>query len=166
MREYWMKRIRRSRRLSYSVFHRLEKVAWIQCADPFGTKLARPLQVFDIGEALELCRGYFLDEAPSNIESCAIAKVLRRVPDEWHDSFGVIKKLAIVYQDLDAGQKGIVYRALGFRPYARCVGARHYTEPTRGGSEGHKVVWARKLRRVSGQHYDVEMPEPNGALLS
>ena len=161
-----MKRIRRSRRLSYAVLHRLEKVGWVQCADPFGTNLAKPLQKFDVGDAVELCRGYFFDEAPSNIESCAIANVLRRLPDEWYQSFGVIKKLAIVYQDIDAGQKGIVYKALGFKPYARCVRARHYTSPTRGSSSGNKVVWARSLRRVSGHHYDVKMPEPNATLLS
>jgi hypothetical protein len=33
---YWMTRKRRSRRISYSVEHLGEKVAWIQCADPFG----------------------------------------------------------------------------------------------------------------------------------
>ncbi len=58
---YWMTRKRRSRRISYSVEYLDEKVAWIQCADPFGTKLAKPLQIFDINESIELARGYFLD---------------------------------------------------------------------------------------------------------
>jgi hypothetical protein len=159
MQHYWMKRLRRSRRLSYVVFYYNEKVAWIQVADPFGTKLAKPLQAFDIQEAVELCRGYFIDAAPANIESCAIGKILRQLPNDWYSRFGIIKKLAIVYQDVDANQKGVVYRALGFKPYAYCIGARHYTAPTRGHSSGNKILWARGLRPVSGQHYKVLMPE-------
>ena len=52
---YWMKRIRRSRRLSYVVYYLYSKVAWIQVADPFGTKLKQPLQNFDISEVIGLC---------------------------------------------------------------------------------------------------------------
>ena len=72
---YWMKRVRRSRRLSYAVFHCDEKVAWVQVADPFGTKLKKPLQTFEMQEVVELCRGYFIDNTPANIESCAIGKI-------------------------------------------------------------------------------------------
>lgn len=159
MRQYWMKRIRRSRRLSYSVFYKREKVAWIQCADPFGTKFAKPLEIFKINDAIELCRGYFLEDAPSNIESCAIGKVLRLVPNDWYDNFGVIKKIAIVYQDLDSNQKGIVYQALGFYPYYYCKRARHFSKPKRGNSHGRKILWAKTLRRVNGKHYKVNMPQ-------
>lgn len=161
MQHYWMKRVRRSHRLSYDVFHYTEKVAWIQVADPFGTKLTKSLQVFDIQEAVELCRGYFIDAAPTNIESCAIGKILRRLPNDWYSSFGIVKKLAIVYQDVDAKQRGVVYRALGFKPYGYCVRARHYTAPTRGNSSGNKILWARGLKPISGQHYKVLMPETN-----
>ena len=156
---YWMKRIRRSRKLSYCAFYLGEKVAWIQCADPFGTSLAKPLQAFDIGEAIELCRGYFRDEAPGNIESCTIANVMRRLPNDWYVKFGVVKKIAIVYQDLDIGQKGIVYGAVGFLPYAKAKRARHHSEAKRGNSKGYKIVWARALRPISGQHYKISMPE-------
>jgi len=159
MQHYWMKRVRRSRRLSYIVSHCNEEVAWIQVADPFGTKLAKPLQAFDIQEAVELCRGYFIDAAPANIESCAIAKILRVLPNDWYSCFSVMKKLVIVYQDVDVKQRGIVYRALGFKPYACCVRARHYTAPTRGNSSGNKILWGRGLKPVSGQHYKVLMPE-------
>lgn len=159
MQYYWMKRVRRSRRLSYAVFYSDDKVAYIQVAEPFGTKLTKPLQHFDIQEAVELCRGYFIDTAPANIESCAIGKILRLLPNDWHSSFGVMKKLAVVYQDLDAKQRGVVYRALGFQPYAYCVRARHYSAPTRGNSNGKKILWARRLKPVSGQHYTVLMPE-------
>ena len=131
---YWMKRIRRSRRLSYLVFHRNEKVAWVQLADPFGTKIKKPLQVFELHEVVELCRGYFIDSAPSNIESCAIGKILRLIPNDWHKSFGITKKIAIIYQDIDAKQRGVVYRALGFKSYGYCVRARLHTAPTRGNS--------------------------------
>jgi hypothetical protein len=160
-----MKRIRRSRKLSYVVFHRSEKVAWVQCADPFGTRLAKPLQAFGINEAVELCRGYFIDKAPANIESCAIGMVLRLLPNDWYSNYGIVKKVIVVYQDMDAGQDGTVYRALGFRPYAQCVRARHYAKPARGNSQGRKVVWARGLRPVSGHHYKVTMPEANPSLL-
>lgn len=156
---YWMKRIRRSRRLSYTVFHYKEKVAWIQLADPFGTKLKKPLQIFELKEVVELCRGYFIDSAPANIESCAIGKILRILPDDWYESFGIIKKLVIIYQDVDVKQRGVVYRALGFKSYGYCVRARHHTEPTRGNSSGNKLLWARGLRRVSGRHYKVLLPE-------
>ena len=159
MQHYWMKRIRRSRRLSYTVFHCNEKVAWIQVADLFGTKLTNPLQTFEIQEAVELCRGYFIDTAPAYIESCAIGKILRLIPNDWYRNFGIMKKLAIIYQDVDAKQRGVVYRALGFKPYARCIRARHYTTPTRGNSKGNKIIWARGFRPVSGQHYRVSMPE-------
>jgi hypothetical protein len=159
MQHYWMKRVRRSRRLSYQVFHRTEKVAWIQIADPFGTKLTKSLQLFDIQDALELCRGYFFDHAPAYIESCAIGKILRQLPNDWYNTFGVVKKLAIVYQDIDAKQRGVVYRALGFKSYGDCVRARHYTAPTRGSSSGHKIVWAKGLKPVSGRHYKIAMPK-------
>ena len=165
LRHYWMKRIRRSRRLSYSVLYRNEEVAWIQCADPFGTRLAKPLQRFDIQEAVELCRGYFVDSAPGNIESCSIAMVLRFLPNDWYRAFGVVKRIAIVYQDLDAGQKGIVYKALGFAPYGRCHRARHHLASTRGNSRGNKMIWARGLRAVSGQHYRALLPKSDPAIL-
>jgi hypothetical protein len=161
MQYYWMKRVRRSHRLSYEVYYYNDKVAWIQIAEPFGTKLTKSLQVFDIQETVELCRGYFIDDAPINIESCAIGKILRRLPNDWHRSFGIVKKLAIVYQDIDANQRGVVYRALGFKPYGYCVRARHYTAPTRGNSSGNKIIWARGLKPVSGQHYEVLMPKIN-----
>ncbi|MFC2042023.1 hypothetical protein ACFLTV_00765 [Chloroflexota bacterium] len=157
--QYWMKRVRRSRRLSFAVFHCNKKVAWIQIAEPFGTRLTKPLQTFDIQEAVELCRGYFIDAAPANIESCAIGMALRLLPNTWYSSFGLIKKLAIVYQDLDVKQRGVVYRALGFKPYACCIRARHYTTPARSNSSGNKILWARGLKAVSGQHYKVLMPE-------
>jgi len=159
LKHYWMRRIRRSRRLSYSVFYLGEKVAWIQIADPFGTKLTKPLQVFDLQDVVELCRGYFIDDAPSNIESCAIGKILRVLPNDWFRRWGIMKKIAIVYQDVDARQRGIVYRALGFKPYAFCIRARHYMAPTRGNSNGNKILWARKLRPISGRHYKVLMPD-------
>jgi hypothetical protein len=159
VRYYWMKRVRRSRRLSYTVIYDGAKVAWIQCADPFGTKLAKPLEIFEINDAVELCRGYFIEEAPSNIESCAIAKVLRLIPNDWYYSFGVTKKLAIVYQDLDSNQKGVVYQALGFKPYYYCNRARHFSKPKRGNSHGRKILWAKSLRRVNGKHYKVNMPK-------
>jgi hypothetical protein len=162
--KYWMPRVRRSRKLSYAIQYREDTVAWVQCADPFGTRLAKPLQAFDIDDALELARGYFIDEAPQNIESCAIAMVLRRIPNDWYSKFGVIKKIVIVYQDLDAAQAGTVYKALGFAPYALCVRARHHTNPTRGNTRGHKIVWARHLRRVNAGRYDVHLPEPPVAL--
>jgi len=158
MQHYWMKRIRRSRRLSYSVFHNNEKVAWIQIADPFGTKIKKPLQKFEIGEAVEICRGYFIESAPANIESCAIGKILRVIPNDWYRRFGVIKKLAIIYQDVDVQQLGIVYKALGFKSYGCCVRARNYKAPTRGNSKGNKILWARGLRPVSGHHYKVVIP--------
>src|SRR5574341_1738531 len=158
--QYWMTRVRRSRRISYEVWYNGVRVGWIQCADPFGTKLAKPLQVFDINEAVELCRGYFYDDAPSNIESCAIGKVLRQVPNQWYKDFKVIKKVALIYQDIDVAQKGIVYRALGFVPYAKCLRARHYSAPKHGDSKGQKILWARSLSPVSGQHYKVIMPVP------
>lgn len=155
---YWMNRTRRSRRLSYTVIYGGTNVAWLQCADPFGTKLAKPLQMFDINDAVEICRGYFLEDTPCNIESCAIGKVLRIIPNDWYTHFGKIKKLAIIYQDTDAGQKGIVYRALGFMPYSRCAHARHHSKPTRGNSHGNKILWARALHPVSGHHYSVLLP--------
>ena len=163
---YWLKRKRRSRRLSYSVSYQGLEAAWIQCADPFGTKLAKPLQIFDINDAIEICRGYFIDDTPSNIESCAIGKVLRLIPNHWYTSFGIVKKVAIIYQDIDAGQQGIVYRALGFVPYLRCPRARHHSKPTRGNSHGNKIVWARALRPVSGQHYKVCLPKYSLNLLN
>ena len=165
LQHYWMRRIRRSRRLSYSVFHYNEKVAWVQLADPFGTKLKKPLQIFEIKEVVELCRGYFIDSAPANIESCAIGKILRLLPNDWYKSFGIIKKLAIIYQDLDAKQRGIVYRALGFKCYGCCVRARHHTAPTRGNSSGNKILWARGLSRVSGQHYKVLVPGNDSVII-
>jgi len=157
--QYWMTRLRRSRRISYEISYDSVKVGWIQCADPFGTKLAKPLQVFDINETVELCRGYFYDEAPGNIESCAIAKVLRLIPNQWYINYAKVKRVALVYQDIDVGQKGIVYKALGFVPYAKCLRARHYSEPKRGNSKGQKILWARALSPVSGQHYKVSMPK-------
>jgi hypothetical protein len=156
--KYWMSRKRRSRRMSYSVEHMGEKVAWIQCADPFGTKLAKPLQLFDINDAIELARGYFLDKIPCNIESCAIAMVLRRIVYDWYLSFNVLKKIAIVYQDLDIEQRGIVYRALGFKSYGTCKRARYYSKPKHGNSTGNKIIWARALRPVNGMHYKINMP--------
>jgi hypothetical protein len=160
LKHYWMPRIRRSRRLSYLVRYAGRKVAWVQVADVFGTKLAKSLQSFSVAEAVELCRGYFRAAAPTNIESCAIAAILRRLPNDWHMQYGVTKKIAVVYQDLDAGQAGVVYRAMGFKPYALCVRARHFRLPSRGGSTGKKVVWARALRPVSGHHYRVALPQP------
>ncbi|HMD87936.1 MAG TPA: hypothetical protein VKF38_02125 [Anaerolineaceae bacterium] len=154
---YWLKRKRRSRRISYSVCYHGKQVAWIQCADPFGTKLAKPIDQFSINDAIELCRGYFIDCAPDNIESCAIAKVLRNIPNDWFNLFGVIKKIAIIYQDLDAGQKAIVYKALGFKNFGNCTRSRHYLHPARGDSNGHKILWARALRPVTGQHYKVNL---------
>jgi hypothetical protein len=157
-RSYWMKGVRRSRRISYQVCLRGEKVGWLQLADPFGTKLAKPLQSFSVGEALELSRGYFEEKAPSNIESCSIARVLKRAPDDWFIRFRQIKLIAIVYQDLDYGQKACVYRALGFRPYAYCVRARHFSASKRSGTSGCKLVWARGLKTVNGLHYTVRIP--------
>jgi hypothetical protein len=159
LQHYWMKRIRRSRRLSYVVVYFGKKVAWIQIADPFGTKIKKPLQDFNIQETVELCRGYFIDDTPVNIESCAISKILRVLPNEWHSTFGITKKLVIVYQDIDAKQKGIVYKALNFRQYGYCIRARHYTTPTRGNRSGQKILWARGLKPVSGQHYIVSLPK-------
>lgn len=156
---YWLKRVRRSRRISYIATYKEKKVAWIQCADPFGTRLAKPLQIFDINDAVELCRGYFIDETPCSMESCVIGKVLRRIPNDWFQRFEVIKKIAIIYQNLDVGQKGTVYRASGFYPYARCTDARRYTMPARRKSKGNMVVWARALRPISGAHYTVRLPE-------
>lgn len=157
---YWIKRIRYSKRLSYCVFWKYNKVGWIQVAEPFGTRLAKPLQQYQIGEAVELCRGYFLDIAPLNIESCAIAMVLRDVPNQWYYYYGCIKKIAIIYQDLDYGQPGIVYKALGFHPYGETVNGRNYLSPSRGDSHGKKVVWAKTLRPISGRHYTNDLPNP------
>lgn len=156
---YWLKRVRRSRRLSYVATYKEKEVAWVQCADPFGTKLAKPLQVFTVNDAVELCRGYFIDDTPSNMESCVISKVLRRIPNDWYQRFEVIKKVAIVYQNLDADQKGIVYKASGFHPYAKCTHARDFSMPARGSSKGNMIIWARALRPISGCHYDVCLPE-------
>jgi hypothetical protein len=135
-----------------------EKVAWLQCADPFGTRLAKPLQTFDINESIELCRGYFIDNTPSNMESCAIGKVLRQIVNDWYNNFMVIKRIAVVYQDLDANQKGIVYKAAGFKPYAKCGRARHYSVPSRGNRPGNKIIWAKALKAVSGMHYKTIIP--------
>jgi len=156
--KYWMNRKRRSRRISYSVEHLGEKVAWIQCADPFGTKLAKPLQLFDINDAIELARGYFLENIPCNIESCAIAMVLRKITIDWFLAFNVLKKIVIVYQDLDIEQQGVVYRALGFKSYGSCKRARYYSKPKHGNSTGKKIIWARALRPINGKHYKVFMP--------
>lgn len=158
MQFYWLKRKRHSRRLSYSVFYKSRIVAWLQCADPFGTKLAKPLDLFNVNDAVELSRGYFLDNTPQNIESCAISKVLKRLSNDWFQQFEVIKKIAIVYQDLDFGQKGIVYKSLGFIPYAYTTRGRHYSSTARGNSHGRKIIWARKLRTVNGYHYKILMP--------
>lgn len=155
---YWLKRKRHSRRLSYAVFWKNEKVAWVQVADLFGTMLAKPLQMYSINEAIEICRGYFLESAPSNIESCGIANVLRRLPNDWYQSFGVIKKIAIIYQDMDYGQKGIVYRAMGFDSIAKTTHGRHYKSSSRGNSNGMKIIWVRALRPISGAHYKIELP--------
>ena len=155
---YWMIRKRRSRRISYSVEHLGEKVAWIQCADPFGTKLAKPFQLFDINESVELARGYFLENIPCNIESCAIAMVLRRITNDWFMSFNALKKIVIVYQDLDIEQQGIVYRALGFKPYGLCKRARYYAKPKHGNSTGKKIIWAKALRPLNGKHYKINIP--------
>lgn len=164
-----MPRLRRSRRLSYSISINESVVAWVQCADVFGTKLAKPLQSFDVSSAIELCRGFFFESAPPNIESCAIGSILRRIPNDWYNAYGVIKKVAIVYQDVDFGQAGIVYKALGFKPYAKCVRARHFRSSARGSTKGkkkgEKIVWARPLRRVNGMHYKVVMPEPPESML-
>ncbi|MFC1967311.1 hypothetical protein ACFLV2_01525 [Chloroflexota bacterium] len=156
---YWMKRIRRSQRLSYTIIYQNEIVAWIQVAEPFGTQLTKSLQTFHINEAVELCRGYFIDDAPKNIESCAIGKMLRRLPNDWFREYKTTKKIGIIFQDINADQKGIVYKALGFKPYGYCVRARHYTLPTRGSSSGKKIVWARGLKPVSGRHYKVQLPD-------
>jgi hypothetical protein len=156
--QYWMKQIRRSRRISYVVILGGKKVAWIQCADLFGTKLTKRLQRFDINEAVEVCRGYFIDDTPRYIESCAISKVLNLIPNEWYSEFKVIKKIAIIYQDIDAFQKGIVYKALGFSPYGLCTHARHYSKAKHGNSRGNKIVWARSLHPVCGMHYKIIMP--------
>lgn len=156
---YWLKRVRRSRRISYVATYRGKEVAWVQCADPFGTKLAKPLQIFFINDAVELCRGYFIDDTPSNMESCVISKVLRRIANDWYKRFKVIKKIATVYQNLDADQQGVVYKASGFRPYAKCARARHFLMPARGDSKGKMIIWARALRPISGAHYDICMPK-------
>ena len=153
MQHYWMKRVRRSQRLSYIVVYQNEIVAWIQVAEPFGTRLTKSLQIYNINEAVELCRGYFIDEAPMNIESCSIGKILRRLPNDWYQNYNTIKKLSIIFQDIDANQKGTVYRALGFKPYGYCVRARHFTLPSRGSSSGKKIIWGRGLKPVTGQHY-------------
>lgn len=155
---YWLKRIRRSRRISFCGFYKGKKVAWVQCADPFGTKLAKPIQMFEINESVELCRGYFIEETPSNLESCVIGKVMKVISNEWFKRFNVTKKIAIVYQDLDAGQRGIVYKAAGFKPYAKCRRARHYSVPARGNSKGNKILWAKALNPINGHHYNVVMP--------
>lgn len=155
--KYWLKRKRHSRRLSYAVFLKSEKVAWIQVADLFGTLLCKPLQMHSISEAIEVCRGYFIESAPSNIESCGIANVLRRLPNDWYRSFGVVKKIAIIYQDMDYGQKGIVYKALGFEPIAETTHGRHYKLTSRGNSTGTKIVWVRALRPISGAHYEIKL---------
>jgi hypothetical protein len=156
--KYWLKRKRHSRRLSYGVFWKGEKVAWVQVADLFGTLLPKPLQMYSIGEAIEVCRGYFLESAPSNIESCGIANILRRLPNDWFQKFGVEKKIAIIYQDMDYGQKGIVYKAMGFNPIGETTHGRHYKSSSRGNSLGTKIIWARALRPISGAHYQIELP--------
>lgn len=163
LRYYWMKRVRRSRRLSYGVFYGNEKVAWIQVADPFGTRLKTPLQTLELTEVAELCRGYFAESAPANTESCAIAMILRALPNDWYIRFGEIKKIAVAYQDVDARQRGIVYKALGFKTYGRCPRARHYMSPTRGNSSGNKMLWVRRLRPISGKHYQVTLPASSEA---
>jgi hypothetical protein len=156
--KYWLKRKRHSRRLSYAVFWKGSKVAWVQAADLFGTSLPKPLQKYSIGDAVEICRGYFIDSAPSNIESCGIASILRQLPNDWYQNYGVMKKIAIIYQDLDYGQKGIVYKAMGFKPIGKTTRGRHYKSSSRGNSKGEKIVWVRALRPVSGEHYKIDLP--------
>ena len=155
--KYWLKRKRHSRRLSYAVFWKGAKVAWVQVADLFGTSLPKQINEFSIGEAIEVCRGYFIDSAPSNIESCGIAHVLRKTPNDWYQNFGVVKKIAIIYQDLDYGQKGIVYKALGFKPIGETSNGRHYKSASRGHSKGRKTIWVRSLRPISGKHYKINL---------
>ncbi|HQC64131.1 MAG TPA: hypothetical protein PK459_03410 [Anaerolineaceae bacterium] len=160
LKNYWLKRKRHSRRLSYRIHWQKQAVGWVQVADPFGTQLTPALQEYSVSEAIELCRGFFLEEAPLNIESCGIAMVLRDVPNTWFINFGEIKRIAIVYQDLDFGQKGIVYKALGFSQFGRTVKGRNYLYPSRGDIRGEKVIWAKVLRPISGEHYKNILPNP------
>lgn len=91
----------------------------------------------------ELTRMFFVDEAPPNTESRALA-LMRRHVRTWHPA---IRGL-LAYSDPSVGHGGTVYQADGWACFGRTRNSRHgwRTRPGRNAPEGapsRKVRWVR-----------------------
>jgi hypothetical protein len=105
--------------------------------------LGRPAaRSLDADRILELTRMYFVDEAPPNTESRALA-MMRRHVRRWYP--GV--RLLLAYSDPEQGHTGIVYEADGWAPFGKTKGATGYGWKSRQGRRdtpcGPKLRWVR-----------------------
>jgi len=97
---------------------------------------------YDARYILELTRMFFVDSAPTNTESRALA-LMRKYIRTWLPTI----RLLIAYSDPGAGHSGGVYQADGWASIGRTRKSRGYgweSRPNRaGGSVGPKIRWVR-----------------------
>jgi len=96
----------------------------------------------DAERIFELTRMYFVDEAPANTESAALA-MLRRFVRRWFQGI----RLLLAYSDPAQGHRGTIYEADGWAPFGRTAPSHGCGWKSREGRRdecvGSKLRWVR-----------------------
>jgi hypothetical protein len=109
-----------------------------------GMLLGRPAaRTLDEQVWLEVCRIFFVDGTPPNVESQGLA-LMRRYVRSWMPQV----RCLISYSDPAVGHDGTIYRADGWAPFGRTTGGSKTwrTRPGRAEQNGptsRKVRWVR-----------------------
>ena len=96
----------------------------------------------DAERIFELTRMYFVDQAPANTESAALA-MLRRFVRRWFQGI----RLLLAYSDPAQGHRGTIYEADGWAPFGRTAPSHGCGWKSREGRRdecvGSKLRWVR-----------------------
>jgi len=131
---HYLHRVRRSRKVCYSVSIQGIVVGFIEFSYPIWHRRRGVIPPYKQGEVVELSRLCLLDNAPKNSESCAISKALKLLSHDWKSLTGISAKLVVSYADLKGqGHSGGIYKAVGFK----LIGMSHSFNRRRYGSSHH-----------------------------
>jgi hypothetical protein len=112
-----------------------ERIGAMQVGRPTSRKI-------DAQRILELTRMYFVDQAPANTESAALA-MLRRFVRRWFQGI----RLLLAYSDPAQGHRGTIYEADGWAPFGRTAPSHGCGWKSREGRRdecvGSKLRWIR-----------------------
>lgn len=152
-RVHYLRRKRVRPGLAYQILLDGRVVGFALFAYPFC--IARKIGGIPRNQVIELAR-FWLGENVPHLASAALARILRRVADDWHRKFPYLPRPAAVvsWADLEQGHEGTIYKATGAEVHGIGGGTTHHAERTPG-RYIHSDYLHKKRRflwRLKGEH--------------